>query len=484
VGSNVSRLDLSGENSRRHFSRKVFLRGALGGSLALLVAACSSQAAAPTAAPTTSGASSTPSTSSPQPTKAAVATTAPAATAPASAGAVTLQYLTWDQASLDLEKKNLIPQFEKDNSNIKITTSSAPFAQYWQKIQTMAASGSALDVFWMSVAYCWDFAQKKFTRDLTPLVKEANLDLTKYYTKVFDILRYPNSSGDMYAFPSRWVISVLFYNKNIFDAASEPYPDDTWDYNKLLTVAQKLTKDTTDPTKAQWGTLADTSNTYFDSLVKSFGGQVMDANLNYTKCELDQPKSIEAIQYAVDLVQKYKVAPTPTELQGQPDPFLSGRVAMKIDGSYQMVGLQKATKFVYDIAMVPKGAAMRSIYGGPDSLSIASQTKHPEESFKWVFYYCGPSRPAASYTPGAVPIYKPTAESDAWVTAMGNPPAHPKVILDSYPYIDGAEFGTKWEEWRNAMTQALTPAFLGQKPVATAAKDATAAVDKVLQGTG
>ena len=385
---------------------------------------------------------------------------------------------------MDLEKKNLIPQFEKENANVKITSSSAPFAQYWQKIQTMAASGGELDVFWMSVAYCWDFAQKKFTRDMTPLVKEANLDLSKYYTKVFDILRYPNASGDMYAFPSRWVISVLFYNKTIFDAAKEPYPDETWDYQKLLEVAKKLTKDTSDPTKAQWGTLSNTSNTYFDSLVKSFGGQVMDANLNYTKCELDQPKSIEAIQYAVDLVQKFKVSPSPTELQGQPDPFLSGRVAMKIDGSYQMVGLQKANGFVYDIAMVPKGAAARSIYGGPDSLSIASQTKHPEESFKWVFYYCGPSRPASSYTPGAVPIYKPTAESKDWVTAMGNPPAHPQVILDSYPYIDGAEFGTKWIEWRNAMTQALTPAFLGQKPVEAAAKDATAAVDKVLQGTG
>lgn len=474
----MSRLDLFGENSRKRFSRTAFLRGTLGGSLALLVAACSSQSASPTAAPTTSGTSTT--STSPQPTKAA----APAATAPASTGPVTLQYLTWDPAALKLEQKDLIPQFEKENPNIKIAASSAPFAQYWQKIQTMAASGGQLDVFWMSVAYSWDFAHKKFTSDLSPLVKEANLDLSKYYTKVFDILRYPNASGDMYAFPSRWVISVLFYNKNIFDAAKEPYPDDTWDYTKLLEVAQKLTNNTSDPTKAQWGTLSNTSNTYFDSLVKAFGGQVMNHNLNYTKCELDQPKSIEAIQYAVDLVQKYKVAPTPTELQGQPDPFLSGRVAMKIDGSYQMVGLEKATKFVYDIAMVPKGAAKRSIYGGPDSLSIASQTKHPEESFKWVFFYCGPSRPAASYTPGAVPIYKPTAESKAWLKAMGNPPAHAKVILDSYPYIDGAEFGTKWEEWRNAMTQALTPAFLGQKSVAAAAKDATAAVDKVLQGTG
>jgi multiple sugar transport system substrate-binding protein len=465
-------------------SRARFLRAAIGGALGLLVAACAAQpAAAPTAVPPTQGreASATPQPASPG--TAGTPTPAPQSK-PASSGPVTLEYLTWDQAALQLEEKELIPQFEKENPGIKIKGSYAPFAQYWQKIQTMAAAGSPLDAFWMSVAYSWDFANKKFTKDLTPLVKEANLDLSKYYTKVFDILRYPNATGDMYAFPSRWVISVLFYNKKIFDEAEEPYPDESWDYNKFLEVAKRLTKNTGDPTKAQWGTLSNTSNTYFDSLVKAFGGHVMDENLNYTKCKLDEPKSIEAIQFAVDLVQKYKVAPTPTELQGQPDPFLSGRVAMKIDGSYNMVGLKNATKFVYDIAMVPKGPALRSIYGGPDSLSIASHTQHPEESFKWVFYYCGPARSADSYTPGAVPIYKPTAESDAWVKAMGNPPEHVKVILDSYPYIDGAEFGTKWIEWRNAMTQALTPAFLGQKPVPEAAKDATAAVDKVLQSTG
>jgi len=490
--------DLLESAARRRVSRAAFVRGALGGSLALLVAACSSQpAAAPTAAPA-SGSAAQPTaaaakpTAAPAPTQAsAVQPTTQAAVAkptvaanPSSSQPVTLLYLTWDNAGLALEQKKLIPDFQKANPAITVKGSYAPFAQYWQKIQTMAAANEPLDVFWMSVAYSWDFADKKFTKDLSPLVKEANLDLSQYYTEVFDILRYPNTTGDLYAFPSRWVISVLFYNKNIFDAASEPYPDETWDYNKLLTVAQKLTKDTSDPAQAQWGTLSSTSNTYFDSLVKAYGGHVMDQNLNYTKCELDQPESIAAIQYAVDLVQKEHVAPSPTQLQGQPDPFLSGKVAMTIDGSYQMVTYGKATKFVFDIAMVPKGPALRSIYGGPDSISISSHTQHPEESFKWVFFYCGPSRSAASYTPGAVPIYKPTAATPDWVKAMGNPPQHVQVILDSYQYLDGAEFGTKWEEWRNAMTQALTPAFLGKMSVPDAAKAATTAVDKVLQGTG
>ena len=33
---------------------------------------------------------------------------------------------------------------------------------------------------------------------------------------------------------------VLMYNKDIFDDAGIPYPDSTWDYDKLLEVAKEL----------------------------------------------------------------------------------------------------------------------------------------------------------------------------------------------------------------------------------------------------
>ena len=34
---------------------------------------------------------------------------------------------------------------------------------------------------------------------------------------------------------------ALYYNKAMFDAAGIPYPDDTWDWDKLIEVGKQLT---------------------------------------------------------------------------------------------------------------------------------------------------------------------------------------------------------------------------------------------------
>ena len=56
----------------------------------------------------------------------------------------------------------------------------------------------------------------------------------------------------------------------------------------------------------------------------------------------------------------------------QPGPgvFPGGRVAMLIDGSYNMERFKNAD-FGWDVALVPKGPQERVIYGGPDSLQGA-----------------------------------------------------------------------------------------------------------------
>jgi hypothetical protein len=51
--------------------------------------------------------------------------------------------------------------------------------------------------------------------------------------------------------------------------------------------------------------------------------------------------------------------------------------------------------------------------------------------------------------------------------------SEPKDLLDSGQYLEGADFCTKWLEWRiNTMNAELAPAFVGQKSVAAAARAA------------
>ena len=80
-----------------------------------------------------------------------------------------------------------------------------------------------------------------------------------------------------------------------------------------------------------------------------------------------------------------------------------------------------------------------------------------------------------------MPIYKATANSDAWLKASEQP-ANKKVILESEPYIMGAEFiSNNWTEWRiTSMNSDLTPAFLGASSVEDAVKTATVNINAIL----
>ncbi|NMB12714.1 MAG: sugar ABC transporter substrate-binding protein [Firmicutes bacterium] len=396
----------------------------------------------------------------------------------ASAEQVTLKYMIWDPSIKDTEINEVIKPFEAANPNIKIEFEAIPWEAYWQKVQTLSAAGTPPDVFNMSVAYAWDFANKGLIKNLQPML-DMEFEMDDYFGDVVDILRY---NGDAYCFPFAWVCSVLYYNKDMFDAAGLDYPDETWNWNDLLDAAKVLTVDTNkDGRPDQWGFLSDYNHEVLDSLIKSNGGQVLSSD--FSTCELNSPEAIEATQFLVDMINKHEVSPSPALLlQGAPDPFLTGRVAMRVAGSYFIDTYRTIKAFDWDITMVPQNSktGIRSIYGGPDSVVIGSKTKYPKEAWEFVKFIIGKNRTVESFMGGKVPIYKPLAYSDGWLE-IGKKPENKRAILDSAQHVQGADFSSQWAEWRmTVMNNELQPAFLGEKPVDACIKSATEAINKVL----
>ena len=90
----------------------------------------------------------------------------------------------------------------------------------------------------VSAAWIQDFARLGVALNLDPYVEKAGVfgpeDADKYFLKTLDGLRYPGVKGSLYAVPYEWVTIVFYYNKDIFDAAKEPYPADDWTYDDLL----------------------------------------------------------------------------------------------------------------------------------------------------------------------------------------------------------------------------------------------------------
>jgi len=64
----------------------------------------------------------------------------------ASTQVVTLHYMLWDPNE-EIGYKQSIAVFEKLHPNIKVVIEQYPWSQYWQKLETEMAAGTAPDVF-------------------------------------------------------------------------------------------------------------------------------------------------------------------------------------------------------------------------------------------------------------------------------------------------------------------------------------------------
>lgn len=195
----------------------------------------------------------------------------------------------------------------------------------------------------------WDFYLDQLYSMLTPLDGSVNpkLDISKIDNG--DLLRsgYSNYKGHPYNVPYGLDAYVFYYRKDLLDAAGIKKVPETWD--ELLAAAQKLTKDTNgDGNIDQWGLATNgipgqVFNTYsFFNLVLTNGGSVVDAN---GKPLFNSPAGVEALQFMVDLRNKYKVMPPDVITYDNNkinEGFLSGKFAMLLHWPY-MYGMTYGT---------------------------------------------------------------------------------------------------------------------------------------------
>lgn len=424
------------------------------------------------------------------PKPAPTATPEPAVTKPTEAPpteepSVTVHFMAWDVGMGDPEviKKDILEPFEKE-TGIHVELELATWDMYWDKIKTMIAGGNPPDVFMQSYALAYEFAAKDFVENLQPLW-DRDMNPDDYYMELTTggrIHRYPDANGDLYAVPFRFVDSALVYNKDMFDAAGLEYPNTDWTYDDFLEAAKALTKDTDgDGEIDQWGTIAFNDWIFPDTIIHAWGGQVISED--FSKCMLTHPKSIEAMQWVVDLIHKHKVAP-PMDLAASPGwvqvgPFATGKIAMSLQGAWYFADFRDRVEFDWDLTMIPIGPAGRYIHGGPDNIAIAKGAQHKEEAWAFIKYLLSEKTTVRALGVGAVPFNKALANSEEWLEP-GKKPEHKTIIIESAPYIFLTDIAPGWLEWAATIKlNELAPAFLGEKSVEEAAAAACAGIDEV-----
>ena len=381
---------------------------------------------------------------------------------------------------LELYDKYLIPEFEKSHPKIKIRlNASLGDTGYEAKLMTLIAGKISPDIVHVTQANFPMLASKGILMDINPFVAEDHtFNLEDYFTPVTDGMRF---QGKLYGLPSDFSTIVLVYNKDMFDKCGVSYPDETWDWDKFLRAARKLTKDLDgDGVPDQFGFVNVSSYNRWPAWVWMNGGDILSKDLKH--CKMDEPKSIEGLRFYVNLSVKEHVAPTATQtLQGFEQMFMSERAAMIADSRYAYKSFAKGMNFKWDVAPMPKGSAGRVttfIWGGN---CILASTKHPKEAWEFLKFLSGKEGALLNVKAGnAFPAYKKVAVSDAVLKSPLSPPSD-RVFLDAISYGRQAPVPIQYAEYNQAMSK-MTEAWAGRKTVPTVCKQFAKDVNLAVTG--
>jgi multiple sugar transport system substrate-binding protein len=386
---------------------------------------------------------------------------------------VTITYFTFSAAPDHLEDLDkMVAAFEAAYPNVNVVVETAPFDQYFTKLQTLIAGGTAPDVFELNYENFVSYASKDVLLDLTALAEAETGLADRFYPLAYGAF---NRDGKQYGLPQSFSNVVLFYNKDLFDAAGIEYPTAEWTWQEELAAAQKLT----DAANGVWGEFSPVQFWEFYKTAAQSGCSVLSAD--GTTATINEPGCVESLTWMVDKINTYKISPTDADMAGvsDGDMFKQGKLAMLRTGIWMFSGFQDAP-FNWDIALEP-GNTQKAHHFFSNGVAISAATEHPEEAWAWAqFFTSSPEaaqiRVAASWE---LPALADQTLFDEWLAI--EPPATREVVFQALDTLVTPPVIEQQSQMQDAVNLLLEQVKSGALTPQEALDQAKAEIDALLQ---
>ncbi|MDP9870099.1 MULTISPECIES: ABC transporter substrate-binding protein [Streptosporangium] len=385
-------------------------------------------------------------------------------------GKVTLTYGYWDEKNQGQAMDKIAKEFTKTHPNIEVKIQFTPLKEYFTKLQTSAAGGSAPDVFWMNGPRFGVYASQGALLPISDKIAADKVDTAKFPKSLNDLYTL---DGKQYGLPKDYDTVGLWYNKDLFDKAGVKYPDATWTWDDLRENAKKLS----DPAKGVYGIgAAPWGQEVFYNTIFQAGGYVVSPDGK--KSGYDDPATIEGLKLWSDLIEE-KSSPTVQQMTDTSpvELFQNGKLAMWTDGSYDATTYSGTEGLNADVAPLPAGPKRKATVIHGLANVIYAKTEHPAEAWEFVKFLASEQANRIQAETGAViPAYEGLA--DTWVKSM--PKFNLQVFVDqvddSVPY----PISKNTAAWSTAELDAITKAFSGGQDLEAGAKELATAMNAAL----
>jgi len=336
----------------------------------------------------------------------------------AAGGVTTIKLANWDTSTMAYIPA-LISAFEAKNPTIKVEVIDIPSADYVTKLNVMLNGGSDLDAFYIKEAdKAKEFFDKGQLADLTGYAAADKIDLASFNgtdkTFTFD--------GKLSALPARTDFYVLFYNKDIFDAAGVAYPSNDMTWTEFEQVAAKIT--TGSGATKKYGALFHT----WQALVMNWGVQdgkhsIMDGSYGFFKPYYEMLLRMQRAGTVMDY------ATLKTSNIHYSTPFIQGNVGMLPMGTWFMSTVIDKIKsgestVRWGVATIPHAADVPAGYtvGSTTPIAVNNASKKKDAAWKFASFVTSAEGAAIYAKYGQIPATA-TAETLEAIASMDGMPA-------------------------------------------------------------
>jgi multiple sugar transport system substrate-binding protein len=365
-----------------------------------------------------------------------VAASACTASAPVSAPLRLQVSLTADEL---LTFEPALEALDAAHSEFTVALEQVPQENEAERVNTQLAGDDMPDVLRLQGLNVQQWIRRDAFLALDERAQQSAFDLTDFYEGPLAQYRY---DGSLFGIPDAASPEILFFNKEAFADGGVPLPDDTWTYDDVREAAVALTvdgagrhpgEDGFDPDDiVRWGWHGGLTYFWQNPAIQARGGDWC-ANEDCTLMDFTSPENVAAAEWWVSLVRDDHAAlydPYGGSQTGVPgDPFLNGKAAMAMNGTFAIGQLNSADTIDYDIAPPPLGVdGERHTAVSTVGYVISSASEHPDQAWALVRALTDGQFLAETWgQPGhAVPARRSVAES---AIDSSRAPANQQAIL-------------------------------------------------------
>ncbi len=297
-----------------------------------------------------------------------------------------LRVVLWDY-DVTTYDRDIIQAFERENPDIRVDVTSYRSEIYTSSVQTMLESGAQVDVVYVNqMAMLTELMEKGFSLPLDDLIQQDGIDLSNFLYP--DALR--NADGALMALPYRTDRFVLYYNRDMFDAAGIAYPDADMTWDALVDTALQLQRHL-DKTSGQ----AERYSVFSIYIPTHWSEYLTSAPFSVDTMDLSQLR--QGMQMLIALQQQGAMVPI-SEIRAQRGVqrlFENGNYGMYLSGTWLMHYLKLdqeagSCTMYWGVTDRPHWAQMENVDAAwISALSINQNSQRVEAAWRFVQFVCG-----------------------------------------------------------------------------------------------